>query len=261
MKIHKFISRTYEIKKKKYIKITRNQLFILDALLNDGGHEKKYHDRYNNLRYSEHFGMLDFNTHGLEKIIISGETERMDEHDEEILLPSDVPDALDYEYIFHTHPPTPLPGSRINQGILYEFPSISDIYHFADLYNDGETQGSIVLAPEGIYIITARSNVKRIKYPKLQKVEEDMLKELRKIQEKAISSFDKNFNLEYFYKKIAKKTKKYLNEYNNLINKYWGKQIKILFKGRNKDKKTKKWLIDSFYLPVKVIEPYEKIKK
>lgn len=255
MKIHKFISRTYEIKNKKYIKITRNQLLILDALLNDGGYTKKYNDRYNNLRYSEHFGMLDFNNVGLEKIIISGITDRIDENDEEILLPADVPDAMDYEYFFHTHPPTPTPGGRINQGILYEFPSISDLYHFADHFNEGTTQGSIVVTPEGIYIIIARSNIKHIKYPNSDSIEEEMIAELRKIQYKAISSFDKKFDSEYFYKKIARNTKKYLNEYNKMIDKYWGKQIKILFKGRSKDKKTKKWLIDSFYLPVKVIEP------
>ena len=34
-------------------------------------------------------------------------------------------DAIDFEYIFHTHPSTPNPGSRdFSEGILYEFPSV-----------------------------------------------------------------------------------------------------------------------------------------
>ena len=35
--------------KKKYIKIKRNQLLILDTLLNDGGYQKKYIDKSNNV--------------------------------------------------------------------------------------------------------------------------------------------------------------------------------------------------------------------
>ena len=31
--------------KKKYIKIKRNQILLLDALLNDGGFDKKYLDK------------------------------------------------------------------------------------------------------------------------------------------------------------------------------------------------------------------------
>ena len=64
--------------------------------------------------------------------------------------------------MFHTHPPTPFPGSRVVDGILYEFPSISDIYHFADHFNAGETQGSLIIAPEGMYIIRAQDNINKI---------------------------------------------------------------------------------------------------
>ena len=54
---------------------------------------------------------------------------KLNREDEDILLPIDLPDIKDYEYIFHTHSPTPFPGSRAVDGVLYEFPSISDIYH------------------------------------------------------------------------------------------------------------------------------------
>ena len=36
-----------------------------------------------------------------------------DKVDKELLLPQNIPDAFDYEYIFHTHPATPDPLNRI----------------------------------------------------------------------------------------------------------------------------------------------------
>ena len=44
-------------------------------------------------------------------------------------------DASFYQYLFHTHPPTPKPGGRAGEGIVYEFPSIGDILHFIDHFN------------------------------------------------------------------------------------------------------------------------------
>ena len=41
----------------------------------------------------------------------------------------------------------------LKNGILYEFPSISDITHFIEHHNNGKLLGSIIMAPEGIYII------------------------------------------------------------------------------------------------------------
>jgi hypothetical protein len=143
----------FKKEKKRLIKISKNQLRILDALMIDGGYDKKYFDKKNKLRFSEHAGLLDFSNNGLDKIVVSGKTERVDRDDHSILLPANMIEAYDYEYIFHTHPPTPRPGGRANVGVLYEFPSISDIFHFMDHYNNGVVQGSIIIAPEGIYII------------------------------------------------------------------------------------------------------------
>ena len=71
-------------------------------------------------------------------------------------------DAVDFEYMFHTHPATPYPGARINEGILYEFPSVSDLFHLIDHHNDGITQGSMIITPEGMYIIKCIDNTKKI---------------------------------------------------------------------------------------------------
>ena len=241
---------------KKYIKISRNQLLIFDALLNDGGMSKKYLDSNKKIRYSEHSGLLDFNASKLEKIIISGNTKREDEDDTDILLPHDLPDSVNYEYMFHTHPPTPYPGGRAKDGILYEFPSISDIYHFIHYFNLGETQGSIIIAPEGIYIIKARTGLDKITYD--EKKENDIydilqLKQLE-IQEKAINEYGVNFTSDRFLRYISQ-DKKYVKFFNKLLYKYFNKQIKVTYKPRSYDKQTGQWMVDSLYLSVESIEP------
>ena len=44
--------------KKKIFTVEKNDLFILDALMHDGGQQKYAH--HHNLKYSEHGGLLDF---------------------------------------------------------------------------------------------------------------------------------------------------------------------------------------------------------
>ncbi|QKF93879.1 hypothetical protein QKU48_gp0421 [Fadolivirus algeromassiliense] len=234
---------------KKYLKITRNQILIMDALMEHGGF-KVYGDRKNQLyRYSEHAGLLDFNNSGLEKIIISGNTTRVDANDDDIYLPRNMIEALDYEYIFHTHPPTPVPGGRVKSGILYEFPSISDIFHFIDHYNGGRTQGSIVIAPEGMYIIRK----KKVDDTKIDIDEDEFYKEtlnmMWKCQRESITKYGKTFTTKKFYSKIAQ-DKTYINNINKVINKY---KLHIDYYPRIKDE-TNKWVIDTIYLPVYVTE-------
>jgi hypothetical protein len=250
---HHFKASKYIKHHKKYFKLDYNQLLILDSLLDTGGYEKKYIDKSSNLRFSEHFGLLDFNKTKLEKIIISAKTNREDKDDLDILLPSDLPDIKDYEYMFHTHPPTPFPGSRVVNGILYEFPSISDIYHFADHFNSGETQGSLVIAPEGIYVIRARDNIKKIDYPKSEKIFNKLSSETYKIQKLAIEKYGTNFDIETFYS-IISRDNQFIKMFNELLEKYWGKLIKVYLKPRIKNEQTGKWILKSLLLPV---IPYE----
>lgn len=241
----------YKIKDLKYIKLDRNQIMIMDALMKHGGYTKKYIDPKNKIyRYSEHAGLIDFNEIDVDKIIISGRTNRVDQGDEEIYLPKNIPDAFDYEYIFHTHPPTPKPGGRTKIGILYEFPSISDIFHFMDHYNDGTTQGSLVVTPEGLY------NIRSLKLDKKKIIinEDEMYKKLTKtmnlLQSDAIKKYGTNFSIQIFYSKIAQNSS-YINEINKILNKY---NLHIDFFPRIKDERGE-WIIDTIYLPVYVIEP------
>jgi len=248
--VRKIYSDTYKINNKKYVKITRNNLLIFDALMNDGGHIPKYHDHKKNYKYSEHFGMLDICGKTVDKIIISNKTNRLDKFDNSILLPGDVQSALEYEYIFHTHPPSPNPGSRANDGILYEFPSINDIFHFLEHYNEGETVGSIIISPEGIYIIIPTTKEKPIKYEITNKLIKNMTKDVLHIQELAIEKYGLKFNLDTYFKNIAQ-DHTFLKLYNKLLEKYLGKKtIKILWKPRIYDEKIKEWVIPPFYLPI-----------
>lgn len=236
----------------KYIKLDRNQIMIMDALMNHGGYKKKYIDPNNKsvYRYSEHAGLIDFNDNTVDKIIISGRTNRIDEDDDEIYLPKNIPDAYDYEYIFHTHPPTPKPGGRVSVGILYEFPSVSDIFHFIDHYNDGKTQGSIVISAEGLY------NIRNLNLDnKKIKVNEDkMYKELSKTmngtQDSAIQKYGTKFNDKKFYTEIAQDVE-YINMINECLKKY---NIFIDYYPRINDENGD-WIIDTLYMPIYVIEP------
>ena len=243
---------------KRYFKLDYNQLQLLDSLMETGGYEKKYIDRSKNLRFSEHFGLLDFGKTRLQKIIVSAKTGREDTDNMEILLPMDLPDIKEYEYMFHTHPPTPFVGSRVPDGILYEFPSISDIYHFADHYNSGETQGSLVIAPEGIYVIKAIDGLAKIEYPKSSQVFDELTVGAFQIQQLAIDKYGlgsdtntefKPVDLNFFHSTIAKDNE-FLKMFNRLIESHWGPQIKIYLKPRIYDQMTNKWVIKSLLLPV-----------
>jgi hypothetical protein len=158
-------------------------------------------------------------------------------------------EALDYEYIFHTHPPTPRPGGRVHQGILYEFPSISDIFHFIYHYNKGRTQGSIIIAPEGMYIIRKKEvNDKHININE-DKFYTDTQSIMWKCQNDSISKYGKKFSVDFFYYKISQ-DREYIDKINKVINKY---KIHIDYYSRIKDLDNR-WVIDTIYLPVYIME-------
>lgn len=244
--IHKFPGISIIKSNKKFLKIDRNQILIMDALMQHGG-KKIYKDKKNKniYKYSEHSGLLDFNNNGLEKIIISGNTNRIDAHDDDIFLPKNMIEAFDYEYIFHTHPPTPYPGARAISGLLYEFPSISDIFHFIDHYNQGITQGSIVMTPEGMYVILKKNfNDAKIDIDE-DTFYDETLKIMMKCQTDAIKKYGTQFNEQTFYSKISQDTS-YIDRINKVINNY---KLNINFYPRILDE-SGEWVIDTVYLPV-----------
>jgi len=232
---------------KRYLKINRNQILIMDSLMKQGS-VKQFKDNDGMYRYSEQAGLLDFDSNGLERIIISAKTDKIDKYDNEIFLPSEMPDMFDFEYIFHTHPGSPNPGGRVKLGFLYEMPSVSDMIHFIYHYNLGQTQGSIVITYEGLYII--RKNITDNKIIKINenKFIRDITDLIYNINKLAIKKYGYNFTSKIFFEKIAQ-DKIYINKLNNLLNKY---ELNIDYYPRIYDKG--KWIIDSVYIPIYVIE-------
>jgi hypothetical protein len=135
----------------KWVKIDENQWAIMDGLMSHGG-VRRWLDRHGASRYSEQVGYLEIYGDQLRRTVI-GRSDKSVEVDKTILFPQEMDEIVDHQYYFHTHPPTPHPGGRASVGVLYEFPSASDIEHFAARASIGKTQGSIVIAPEGVYII------------------------------------------------------------------------------------------------------------
>jgi len=231
---------------KSYVQLHRNQIMILDALMKHGGYTKKYIDTKNKkerkFHYSEHSGMLDFGVQGLNRIIVSGNITRIDRGDEEIFLPVDLPDIYNFEYIFHTHPPTPKPGGRSVEGIIYEFPSIGDIFHFINHFNEGKIIGSLVMTSEGLY------NIRKLIFDKKKiKIDEDLFfKEIKKLcydlHNDSIKKYGIKFSTYIFYSKIAQDTS-FIDKFNELLNKY---QLIIDYYPRTYDGKT--WFVDSIHL-------------
>ena len=241
-------ARVYKKYEERYIKISKNQLRIMEALMIDGSNDRKYFDNKNKLRYSEHSGLLDFGKSRLQRIIINAKQNISDRVDDLILLPDNMPHAFDFEYIFHKHPATPKPGSRTKDNILYEFPSVSDLFHFIDHYNLGKTQGSIIITPEGIYIIKCINSKLKINIKNENKIIIFLENELYRIQERAIKKFGYEISEDKFFKKVAN-DKTYIEMYNIIIKDL---NLKIFYKSRVL--KNKKWILEDLYLKVRPIE-------
>lgn len=136
----------------RYIPFHRNKLLILDALMYQGSHPI-YSTTNGKYIYSEHSGVISLKNHVIDNIIVSAETNRINTNDENIYLPINTKNMNEYEYLFHTHPNTITYAGRINNGIIYEFPSVNDILNFLKYRYTGKTQASIIIAPEGTYVI------------------------------------------------------------------------------------------------------------
>ena len=252
LKVGKFNSKIVINNGKKYLKMDRNQILILDALMKHGSYRKYIDNNNKNIyRYSEHAGLLDFNDTGLERIIVKGDTKRVNPGDNDIFLPEDFnPDELDFEYIFHTHPPTDGIGGRAKDGILYEFPSVGDMLYFVDIHNETKVQGSIVIAPEGMYIIrNAKKGTNKINID-FNKFFRTAGQKLFTVEEDAIKKYGIDFTINEFYSKIAQ-DRTYINQFNKFLNKHG---LNIEYYPRIKDSKGS-WIIDTIYLPIYVVEP------
>ena len=226
-----------------FITLSQNKLSIIDAVMNHGGNVKRYLDRNNVYRYSEHYGVLLLKHYSVDKISVYSEKYTSDQDDPDIILPDINLDIMKYDYLFHTHPPTPKAGSRASQGILYEFPSINDILNFIDNYNFGNIQGSLVMTPEGLYYIRKYIlDNKKIKINEKKFVTECM-NMLFDLQTQSILKYGTSFNTYYFYSKIAQDTS-FIHNLNNFLKKF---MIYIDYFPRSK--KNGKWVVETIQIP------------
>ena len=181
----------------------------------------------------------------------------LDRDDPDILLPQNMPDALEYEFMFHTHPPTPYPGARAKVGILYEFPSISDIYHFIEHYNIGDTQGSMIIAPEGIYIIHSTTGDDKIIYNDDKHIYKELISESFDIQTEAIHKYGVDYEKNNKFYTDVMTDFKYINNFNKMLKKYLDNQIYVEYIPRIKDD-SNNYIIDKLTIKLKPIEAIKK---
>ena len=241
-----------------------NQINIIDGLYEIGSN-KMYIEKNKNIseskisRFSEHSGFIYLKKNKVSNInVITGS--RVEQSDPKLYMPINYDEAFEVNYIFHTHPKTPYIGSRIKNEIIYEFPSISDIIHFIDHHNNGKLMGSIVIAPEGLYIIRKNNfNNKNIS------VDYDiMITDLENIFiecyndsylkysfidfNKYLTNNEINIPEHIFYEKIALDYE-YINKINKVLIKY---DVYIDYYARIffDNNLTKKWIIDNIYIPL-----------
>lgn len=239
-----------------------NTLNILDGLYEIGS-DRRYIEKNKNIysskvsRFSEHYGFLSFDENLVNKVIVLNDT-RVDKHDPIIYQPQNCLEALKIDYVFHTHPKTPYIGSRIKNGMIYEFPSISDIIHFIDHHNNGRMLGSIVITPEGLYIIHKyyfdREKIKLDTdilidetYEVYTSCYEESLENFKKLDfKKYIVNNEIKLPNEIFFTKISDNFD-YINSINKHLIKY---DLFIDFYPRIKLPDSDYWIIPDIYLPV-----------
>jgi len=229
----------------KYVLINKNQILIIDALLEHGGYTRKYFDLTgkNEIRYTEHAGYLALSKDlsSLSKIIVYGNTTRVDSKDQEIFLPNEDSSSFEYEYLFHTHPPTPEPGKRV----VHEVPSVGDILHFTWHFNEGKTIGSLVMTSEGLYNIRKNDfSTSRIKIDE-NKFYKSCLKIISEIHNKDSKTYGNKFDREYFYSVIAQDLE-FINKYNDFLHTF-NFHIDYFPRKKNSDGF---WYVDDVYLPI-----------
>jgi hypothetical protein len=216
-----------------------NGLNILDAIYEQGSNKI-----YNN-KYTEHVGYITTNNNIFDKFVIINEYNNINNF--QILYPKNTKDLLKHNYIFHTHPKTPLIGSRLNEGIIFEFPSINDILHFVDFFNFGKLLCSSIITPEGLYVIRKYNfNTNHIKINSDIFIDEikEIINECNDYAFIEYENYIKLNELIVFYDKIILDFK-YINKINSHLIKY---DLFIEYYPRN-NLTDLKWLFYDIYLP------------
>lgn len=203
--------------KKEQIVITQDQLRLLDSLFVHSS-EKMTNDR----DYEESMAYLDFDKDTLEQIKIKLNPRYMFKSQEDFIYFHYIneKDAIDYEFMVHTHPLTPDLETRIeHDNIIFDYPSATDIISFVELSSKKQTQGSIVIAIEGMYLIRCIEDLAVVILDKTA-FQHNYNKLIYRLNEQIIKKhYNDLFTIEKFLGKIIKE-KKYINKLNDFLKPY-----------------------------------------
>jgi len=220
-----------------YVHLHYNKLLIIDALFEQGSYPR-YED-HNDFIYSEHSGVISLKDNTIDNIIVSAKTNRTDSQKTKIFLPNNSPIFKKYKILFHTHPNTITYGGRINEGILYEFPSANDLLNFITYHNSGKIQLSIIDAPEGLYIIRPLFYQKKISID--MQMFHDVMDYLLKLEKLSLSYYsniiDKLSDPNIFHKYVSSNYK-FINLYNKFI-----KNNNLFIEYYPREKKNSEWCL------------------
>jgi len=231
-------------KKANYIQLHHNKLLIIDALLNQGSRQQYISS--SNMLYSEHAGVISIKDNIIDSINISTNTTRIDPNDNNIFLPIHDKICYNYEYIFHTHPNNGNYAGRLHENIIYEFPSANDIMYYIQCHNNGITQGSIIVAPEGIYIIRQLEFQQKISIT--NNFYSNLIKLLLELEKKAIKKYkfilEKLSDPDIFHEYISNDFY-FINKINDFLS---GSNVYVEFYPR--EKKNNEWYLPSICLVI-----------
>lgn len=133
--------------------LDHNSLQILEALYRQGSYPVYAKPNGDLAMYSEHAGVLTVRDGTIDQVITSTHSYRIDTTDDSIYLPCNTDVMYQHPYLFHTHPMQSVVGGRAEAGIIYELPSPGDIFNFVHMAEKGKAQASIIVSPEGLYVI------------------------------------------------------------------------------------------------------------
>lgn len=253
---NKFIQFILSLSSNNFFKISVNDMVLFEGLMLAGGLTKKFkytkkikvkEDNRETIKknkqftFSEYSGYFDIQCSNKICNIENIEISNYRRYSDDIYMVNFFFNKLENKkYIFHTHPPTPYPGSRIKTDrIVYDFPSPTDIESFIVIRNKFKIEGELVFAPEGIYIISIYDKKKPLDQYKFKS-----MKDYLKVFTNAYNKYKDINNVDDFYNIVAQDYH-YIKDLNKVMKNY---NLLIYYYPKQKINNT--WSYGKIYLPL-----------
>ncbi len=239
-----------------YVILHSNKLLILDALMKQGSYPRYVSgEDIKRYIYSEHSGAISVENSRVKNIIVSTE-DRIDATDDDIYLPTNSDLLAKHPFLFHTHPITQshktntnqysiqVYAGRLDDGILYEFPSANDIFNFIKYRRHGLAQASIVVAPEGLYV--TRPLIFQMDNMVDKSFHKNLQKYILQLEKMAVDKYGKIVNIQHpdiFHQNVSNDIS-YIKLYNNFL-----KKINLYVEYYPRQNKNNEWVLPEIHLP------------